>query len=185
MISSPLVGRPVATRVGDDDDLELEPLRRVDRQQADRARALLLGDRLELLHAGGVLLEHEADEALDVRAAQLLVEPGEPRELAQVRVAAAAVPLREHGEVVVVLDEDLLAEPLEPDRPRERGQPVVALPERLQEPRVALGRALGQSPSRARRRAAASVAARRTATRPSFETPTNGEASTVRSASSS
>ena len=88
--------------------------------------------------------EHEADEALDVGAAQLLVEPGEPRELAQVRVAAAPVPLGEHGEVVVVLDDDLLAQPLEPDRARERGQPVVALPERLQQPRVALGRALGQ-----------------------------------------
>ena len=116
----------------------------MDRQQANRARALLLGDRLELLHPGGVLLEHEADEALDVGAAQLLVEPGEPRELAQVRVAAPPVPLREHGEVVVVLDEDVLAQPLEPDRARDRGQPVVALPERLEEPRVALGRAVGK-----------------------------------------
>ena len=115
----------------------------MDRQQANRSCALLLGDRLELLHPGSVLLEDEADEALDVGAAQLLVEPREPRQLAQVRVAAPPVPLGEHGEVVVVLDQDVLAEPLEPDRAGDRGQPVVALPERLQEPRVALGRALG------------------------------------------
>src|SRR4029078_13419232 len=88
-------------------------------------------------------LEDEADEALDIGAAQLLVKPGKPRQLAQVRVSAPPVPLREPGEVVVVLDHDLLADPLEPNRARDRAQPVVALPERLQEPRVALGRAFG------------------------------------------
>ena len=80
----------------------------------------------------------EADEALDVGAAQLLVRAREPRELAQVRVAAPAVPLREDGEVVVVVGDDPLAEPLEREARRRVGEPVVALPERAEEPRVAL-----------------------------------------------
>ena len=156
----------------------------MDRQQPDGAGALLLGDRLELAHAGGVLLEHEADEALDVGAAQLLVRAREPCELAQVRVAAAAVPLREHGEVVVVLDDDLLAEALEPDSRGHRGQPLVALAEGLQQPRVALGETFRQAllESREERPPARPARSRTSA---SFETPTNGEASTVTSASSS
>ena len=112
----------VAPGVGDDDDLELEPLGRVDGQEPDRVRALLLGDRVALGRADGFLLLDEADEPLDVRAAQLLVGAGEARELAEVRVAAPAVPLREHGQVVVVVGDDPLAEPLEREaaRPRRR-----------------------------------------------------------------
>ena len=87
----------------------------MDREQPHRVGALLLGDRLDLARAGRLLVAHEADEALDVGPAQLLVRARQPRELAQVRVAAAAVPVREHGEVVVVLDDDLLAQPLEPE----------------------------------------------------------------------
>src|SRR5438477_8064903 len=44
----------VAARVSDDDHLELEALRRVDRQQADGVGALLLRDRLELAGADGL-----------------------------------------------------------------------------------------------------------------------------------
>ena len=105
--------RLVAARVGDDHDLELETLRRVDRQEANGVAPLLLGDGLELARADRLPLVHEANEAFDVGAAQLLVGAREARELAQVRVAAAPVPLREHGEVVVVLADDALAEPLE------------------------------------------------------------------------
>ena len=111
-----LVGRrrrPVAPGVGDHDHLELQPLRRVDRQQADGIASLFLRDRFELARADGLLVAHEAHEALDVRAAELLVRPGQPGELAQVGVAAAAVPLREDGEVVVVLGENAFAQPLE------------------------------------------------------------------------
>ena len=107
-------------------------------KQPDGVAALLLRDRLELARADRLPLVHEADEALDVGAAQLLVRAREPRELAHVRVPAAAVPLREHGEVVVVLADDALAEPLE-RQPRHRiGEAVEALPERAQQPRVAL-----------------------------------------------
>ena len=95
--------------------------------------------------ADRVLLLDEADEALDVGAAQLLVGARQPPELAQVRVAAAAVPLREHREVVVVRAEDLLTEPLQRQRRRLRGEPVVALLERLEEPRVTCGDALRQA----------------------------------------
>ena len=111
----------------------------MDRQQPHRARPLLLGDRLELARADRLLLADEPDEALDVAAAQLLVRAREPRELAQVRVAAPPVPLGEHGEVVVVLGDDLLAQALERE-PRRRGdEPVVALPERAQQPLVLVG----------------------------------------------
>ena len=48
--------RPVAACVGDDDDLELEALGGVDRQQPHRVGALLLRDRLELARADGLLL---------------------------------------------------------------------------------------------------------------------------------
>src|SRR5205823_5361568 len=68
----------------------------------------------------------------------------EPRELAQVRVAAPPVPLREHGEVVIVLADDLLAEPLQRQRRRLRGEALVALQERLEEARVSLGQSFGQ-----------------------------------------
>ena len=134
-----LVGRgrrAVPARVGDDDDLELEPLRGVNREQPHRARALLLRHGLPLRRADRLLLAHEADEALDVRAAQLLVGAGEPRQLAQVRVAAAAVPLGEHGEVVVVLGDDPLAQALERQPARRGREPVVALLERAHEPLV-------------------------------------------------
>jgi hypothetical protein len=136
--------RPLATRVGDHDDLELEPLGRMDGQEANGPGALLLGDGLELLDSCGVLLQDEADESLDVGAPQLLVRAREPGELAQVRVAPAPVPLREDGEVVVVLDDDLLAEALEPDSARHRRQAVVPLPERVEQPIVALGQRLGE-----------------------------------------
>ena len=128
-------------RIGDHDDLELEPLRAVDREQPDDIGALLLGNGLELGRADRVELADEADEALDVRAAQLLVRAGEARELAQVRVAAAPVPLGEDGEVVVVLGDDPLAEPLERAPRGQSRQPVVALAKRAHELRVALGQA--------------------------------------------
>jgi hypothetical protein len=67
--------------VGDDDDLELEALRGVDREQPHRVRPLLLGDGLELLRPDRLLLAHEADEALDVGPAQFLVRAGEARRI--------------------------------------------------------------------------------------------------------
>ena len=134
-----LVGRrrvAVAAGVGDDDDLELESLGRVDRQQPNGIGALFLGHGVALCGPDGLLLLDEADEALDVGAAQLLVGAREPRQLAQVGVAAAPVPLREHGEVVVVIGDDPLAEALEREPGRRLGEPVVALLEGAQEPRV-------------------------------------------------
>src|SRR6185437_1146565 len=113
-------------------------LRRVDREQADGLGSLLLRDRLELARAERLLVGDEADEALDVWAAQLLVRAREPRELPHVRVAATAVPLCEHREVVVVLADDALAKPFE-RQPRHRvAQTVEALTEGAQQPCVAL-----------------------------------------------
>ena len=136
--------RSVTPCIRDDDDLELEPLRRVDRQQANRLASLLFGDGLELACTDGLLVANEADEALDVRSAQLLVGAREPRELAQICVTPPAVPLREHGQVVVVLGHDALTQALEREPRRRRGQPVVALAEGAQQLRVALGERLGQ-----------------------------------------
>src|SRR5581483_7685903 len=99
---------------------------------------LLLRDRLQLAGADGLLLRDEADEALDVGAAQLLVRARETRELAHVGVAAAAVPLREHREVVVVLADDPLAEPLEREARHRVAETVEPLSERAHEARVAL-----------------------------------------------
>ena len=126
----------VAPGVGDDHDLELEPLGCVDGQEPNRVGALLLGDRVALGRADRFLLLDEADEPFDVRAAQLLVGACEARELAEVGVAAPAVPLGEHGQVVVVVGDDPLAEPLQREAAGRVGEPVVALPERPQQARV-------------------------------------------------
>ena len=99
----------VTPRVRHDHDLELETLCAVDRQEPDRATALLLGHCLELLRAERVLLADELDEPGDVGAADRLVVTCEATELAEVREATRAVPAREDGEVVVVLGDDLLA----------------------------------------------------------------------------
>ena len=110
----------------------------MDRQQANGVRALLLRDGLALGRAERVLLADEAHEALDVRAAQLLVRACEPRELAQVGVAPLAVPLGEHRQVVVVVGDHTLAEPLQREPRGRRDEPVVPLPECTHELGVAL-----------------------------------------------
>ena len=134
----------VAAGVGDDHDLELEPLRRVDRQQAHRVGSLLLRDGLELGRADSLLVANHVDEALDVRPAQLLVGAREAHQLAQVRVAALPVPACEHREVVVVRSDDLLAEPLEARARRRGDEPLVPLLERAHEPFVIRRERLGQ-----------------------------------------
>ena len=148
----------VAPRVGDDDDLELEPLGGVDRQQSHRSAALLLGDGLELPRAQRILVADEADESLDVGAPYRLVVARESSELADVREAAGAVPAGEHGQVVVVLRDDALAELLESD-PRSRAhETFVALEEGPKQALVALGEVLRKSPlERREQRSARSV----------------------------
>src|SRR5918993_5588750 len=101
-------GRPASTRVRDDDDLELEALGRVDRQQANGVRALLLRDRVRLLRADRLLAGDEPHEALEVGAAELLVRSGEARQLAEIRIAPLPVVPGENREVVVVLGDDPL-----------------------------------------------------------------------------
>ena len=108
----------VAPRVRDDHDLELEPLGGVDREQPDGPASLLLGDGLELPRAERVLLADEADEAGDVGTTDRLVVASQAPELAEVREPAGPVPAREHGEVVVVLGDDPLAQRLEPEAGR-------------------------------------------------------------------
>ena len=180
------VGPPaVAARVGDDDDLELEPLGRVDRQQPDHVGALLLGDRLELGRADRVLLGDEAHEALRRRARAA------PRTSAP--SARACAGSRSGG-----------------GRPTGRARRGRSRARRRSARRAA--RATATAPGAASRskrclkawksRASLSEtpsgipfssptksgrfgAARRSRTSPSFETPTNGEASTPSSASSS
>ena len=61
----------VTPGVRHNDDPELEPFRRMDRQEPDYVSALLLRDRLELARADRLLLGDEPDEALDVGTAQL------------------------------------------------------------------------------------------------------------------
>ena len=134
----------VPSGVGHDDDLELESLRSVDRQQANRVASLLLGDGLELARADRLLVADEPHEPFDIRPAELFVRPREPGELAEIRVTAPAVPTREHGQVVVVLREDPLAQALEREARERSGQPFVPLAERAQQLSVALGERLGE-----------------------------------------
>ena len=116
--------------VGQDDHVELEPLGGVHRHEDDRVAALL-GDRgLALPRGQRGLLVTEPDEALEVRAAHGLELGREPRELAEVGVAAVAVGHREAGQVVVVLGDDQLAQPLERDLPGPLDQAGESLGER-------------------------------------------------------
>ena len=78
-----------------------------------------------------------------------------------------------------MLGDDPLAEPLERQPGRRRGEPVVALAERAQELRVALGQRRRQRPLDAGEERPLRSRARRSSTSASFETPTNGEARTV------
>ena len=80
----------------------------------------------------------------DVGAAQVLVGARQPHQLAEVRVAAASVPLGEHRQVVVVRRDDLLAQTLERQPRRGCGEPVVPLLERAHEPLVVLRQRLRQ-----------------------------------------
>ncbi len=75
----------VAPGIRDDDYLELEALRGMDRQQADGASTLLDRDGLELLRAERVLLADEPYEAREVRTSDRLVVAREAPQLAEVR----------------------------------------------------------------------------------------------------
>ncbi len=136
--------RPLAARIRDDDDLELESLGGVNREQPHGVCALFLGDGVALGRADRILLGDEPDEALEIGAAELLVRPGQPRELAQVCVAARTVTPCQHGQVVVVLDEDALAEQLQREPRRAVDEALVALQERADETPVLLGEVGGQ-----------------------------------------
>ena len=140
----------VAPGVGDDDDLELEALCAMDREQPNGARALLLGDRFELLRAERLLLADEPHEPREIGAANRLVLASEPAELAQVREAPRPVPAREHCEVVVVLGENALAERLEPDSGGLPDESPVALEERAEKALVRGRETLRQLRARAR-----------------------------------
>ena len=122
----------------------------MDGEQADGVGALFLGHRLQLLRPDRLLLLHEADEALDVGSAQLLVGASQAGELPQVRIATPSVPLRQHGQVVVVLGDDRLAEALEREANGGGDQSVVPLLERPQQARVPLGEIVGKLPLEAR-----------------------------------
>ena len=150
----------VPARVGHDHDLELEPLRTVNGQEANGVRALLFGDCLELPGSEHLLVADEADEAADVTAADRLVLAGEPAELAQVREPPRPVPASEHGQVVVVLGEHLLAQPLEAEPGGDAHEPLVALAESAQQAFVARREAFGEpSLERGEERAAGGAAA--------------------------
>ena len=118
----------------------------MDGEEPHRVGVLLLGHGLELARAHRFLIADEADEALDVAAAQVLVGAGEARELAHVGVAPPPVPLGEHGEVVVVVGDDPLAELLEREPGRGAGEPLEALEECPAKPQV-LGREVAGKPA--------------------------------------
>ena len=97
-----------APGVGDDDDVELEPLGRMHRHQQHRLAALVGDRRLALPGRQIGLLLAELHEPLEIRPAHALELAGQPDQLADVRLAAVAVGLREQREVVVVVGDDPL-----------------------------------------------------------------------------
>jgi hypothetical protein len=99
--------------------------------------------------------------------------------------APAPLPLREHGEVVVVFGDDLLAEPLEREARHRFDEPVVALAGSARMSRASRSSSLGGSGLLEAGEERAPRATRPQRASASFETPTNGEASTDRSAVSS
>ena len=138
--------RPFAARIRDDDHLELEALGGVDREQPYGVGALLLRDGVALRRARSILLGDEPDESFEVRATELLVRPCQPCELAEVRVPANAVVPRENSQVVVVLDEDALAEQLERELRGTLDQALVPLQEGANEAHILLGKVRRQRP---------------------------------------
>ena len=156
----------------------------MDREQAHGVRSLLLGERLELLRPQRLLVLDEADEGGEIGAADRLVFAREPPELAQVREPTGTIRAREDREVVVVLREDLLADPLEPARDDTR----TSRSYRWLNARRSCSSSTGIPSGSVRSSAVKSGrcgAPRRRSTSVSFETPTNGDASTVASATSS
>ena len=139
-----VAARSLPPGVCDDDDLELEPFRRVDREQPHRVGPFLLRHGVALRGARGVLLGDEADEPLEIGPSQLLERPGEPGELPQVRVPPLPVAPREHRKVVVVLDEDPFAEQLERQPRRALDEALVPLEERAHEASIVLREVGGQ-----------------------------------------
>ena len=99
------------------------------------ASLVLLGRRrLTLARGQRRLLGAEADESLQVGAAQRLVVTGQPPQLDDVGVAPVAVGQGQAGQVVVVLGDDQLDQPLQADVSRAGDQPREALGERRRQP---------------------------------------------------
>ena len=116
--------------IGERDDVELEPLRGVHRQDPDGVDLLLGECRLRLLRCEIGERADEREEAGEVGTAQRLVVAREADQLAHVRVAAASVRLRQAGEVVVVLRDDPLEQIGDAELLRRVDEPVEALAER-------------------------------------------------------
>ncbi len=172
-------------RVCEHDDLELEPLGRVDGQEPDGVAALLLGDRLDLLAP-----RRPPGRGGSARSPRCPAR-GAPRTTA--RGARACGGSRSGA--------GRPSGPARPGRSRaRRGSARRAARARAARPPSRAGRIAGETPRRAAGRARRATsgssrssptksgrrpAARRRRTSASFETPTKGDASTVTSASSS
>ena len=137
-------GVGLAAGVGERDDVELEALGRMHREDPDGIDLLLGERRLRLLRRELREGADEREEAGEVGSAQRLVVACEADQLAHVGVAAAAVGLRETGEVVVVLGHDALEQIGDGELLRRVHEPVEALPERPHQPRVVLVKAVRQ-----------------------------------------
>ena len=138
-------GVGLAAGIGERDDVELEPLRGVHREDPHGVDLLLGERRLRLLR--GELRERadEREEACEIGPAQRLVVAREADQLAHVGVAPAPVGLRQAGKVVVVLGHDPLEQVGDAELLRRVDEPVEALPERAHQPRVVLAQPIGDA----------------------------------------
>ena len=105
---------------------------------------LFLRDGLELAGADRLLLAHEADEALDVPAPQLLVRACQPGELAHVRVAGGGRPTG-RGRRGRSRSATILSHSCSREAAGDRRQPLVPLKERTAEAQILCGQIAGQA----------------------------------------
>ncbi len=118
----------------------------MDGEEADGIGSFFLRDCVALGGPDRLLFRDEADEPLDVGTAELLVRAREACELAQVGITTLTVAPRENGQVIVVLDQDALAEELERELGGGVDEPLVPLQKRPDEPSVVLSEIRRQRP---------------------------------------
>ena len=110
----------------------------MDRHQRNGILATARG-RVRLAQVARVAQAHQLDEAREIRPAIALVGTRCAHQLASIAEATLAVGRGETGEVVVVLGDDALQQRGEPELAARAHEPVIQLPEAIDEGTIAFG----------------------------------------------